>query len=143
MYCARKATVIIRVSKESSCAHNIALNHAVLQFQLSRSLSEPTGRESVSRYVEALKLYAQHMSAHVMSDMTIFQQLEGLFIYTKPHPQARYRVIIALHRCSFQTNEYPIKVLGSIFENGQRRIDPTKIESITKLAPPTSISELW
>ncbi|KAL0214288.1 hypothetical protein P9112_006472 [Eukaryota sp. TZLM1-RC] len=28
------------------------------------------------------------------------------------------------------------------FENGQRRIDPSKIESITKLAPPSSVPEL-
>ncbi|KAL0205621.1 hypothetical protein P9112_000928 [Eukaryota sp. TZLM1-RC] len=54
---------------------------------------------------------------------------------------AKYRIRIGLHKCSFQTKEHPIKVLGSIFENGQRRIDPSKIESITKLAPPTSVPE--
>ncbi|KAL0226212.1 hypothetical protein P9112_013536 [Eukaryota sp. TZLM1-RC] len=55
---------------------------------------------------------------------------------------AQYRIRIGLHKCSFQTKEHPIKVLGSIYENGQRRIDPSKIESLTKLAPPTSVPEL-
>ncbi|KAL0220028.1 hypothetical protein P9112_005681 [Eukaryota sp. TZLM1-RC] len=55
---------------------------------------------------------------------------------------AKYRIRIGLHKCSFQTKEHPIKVLGSIFENGQRRIDPSKIVSITKLAPPSSVPEL-
>ncbi|KAL0208766.1 hypothetical protein P9112_011353 [Eukaryota sp. TZLM1-RC] len=54
----------------------------------------------------------------------------------------RYRVRIGLHKCSFQTDRHPIKILGTIFEDGKRRIDPSKIETVRNLAPPTSVPEL-
>ncbi|KAL0214287.1 hypothetical protein P9112_006471 [Eukaryota sp. TZLM1-RC] len=66
MFSARKATVITGARKESVLPHVPVQNPANL---VAPYLSH-TGRESVSRYVEALKVYAQRMSCHVMSDMT-------------------------------------------------------------------------
>ncbi|KAL0222687.1 hypothetical protein P9112_002077 [Eukaryota sp. TZLM1-RC] len=40
------------------------------------------------------------------------------------------------------TDRHPIKILGTIFEDGKRRIDPSKIETVRNLAPPTSVPEL-
>ncbi|KAL0226871.1 hypothetical protein P9112_014195 [Eukaryota sp. TZLM1-RC] len=54
----------------------------------------------------------------------------------------RYRVRIGLHKCAFQTDQHPIKVLGTIFEDEKRRIDPSKIETVRNLATPTSVPEL-
>ncbi|KAL0207837.1 hypothetical protein P9112_010424 [Eukaryota sp. TZLM1-RC] len=82
-------------------------------------------------------IYMDDIIVAASDKMSFLTRLEFIF-----KQAAKYRIRISLHKCSFQTKEHPIKVLGSIFENGQRRIDPSKIESITKLAPPTSVPEL-
>ncbi|KAL0214770.1 hypothetical protein P9112_006954 [Eukaryota sp. TZLM1-RC] len=66
MFSARKATVITGARKESIPPHVPAQNPADL---VAPYLSH-TGKNSVSRYVEASKVYAQRMSCHVMSDVT-------------------------------------------------------------------------
>ncbi|KAL0215817.1 hypothetical protein P9112_008001 [Eukaryota sp. TZLM1-RC] len=69
----------------------------------------------------------------------VFQNLMKDYILSRAR---RYRVRIGLHKCSFQTDRHPIKILGTIFEDGKRRIDPSKIETVRNLAPPTSVPEL-
>ncbi|KAL0235433.1 hypothetical protein GEMRC1_002015 [Eukaryota sp. GEM-RC1] len=53
-----------------------------------------------------------------------------------------YRITFALKKCSFQTKNDPVKVLGTIFQNGQKRIDPTRIDAIKKLPAPKTVKEI-
>ncbi|KAL0219601.1 hypothetical protein P9112_005254 [Eukaryota sp. TZLM1-RC] len=53
-----------------------------------------------------------------------------------------YRVRIGLHKCAFQTKDYPIRVVGTIFEKGTRRICPSRIEKLNQIPIPTSVPEL-
>ncbi|KAL0215475.1 hypothetical protein P9112_007659 [Eukaryota sp. TZLM1-RC] len=53
-----------------------------------------------------------------------------------------YRVRIGLHKCAFQTKEFPVRVLGTIFEKGTRRICPSRIETIKKIIIPSTVPEL-
>ncbi|KAL0208029.1 hypothetical protein P9112_010616 [Eukaryota sp. TZLM1-RC] len=80
-----------------------------------------------------------------MHDIIVVASTEEVFLQRIDYILCRarqYRVRIGLHKCTFQTDRYPIKVLGTIFEDGKRRIDPTKIETVRKLAPSTSMPEL-
>ncbi|KAL0251546.1 hypothetical protein GEMRC1_000759 [Eukaryota sp. GEM-RC1] len=53
-----------------------------------------------------------------------------------------HRVSLGIKKCSFVTNASEIKILGCIFQNGKRRIDPDRIRAIQKLPIPSSINEL-
>ncbi|KAL0222656.1 hypothetical protein P9112_002046 [Eukaryota sp. TZLM1-RC] len=66
MFSSHKATVITGTRRESVLPLNPAQNSA----NLIAPFLHHNSREFVSRYVEAIKVYAQRMSAHVMLDMT-------------------------------------------------------------------------
>ncbi|KAL0248883.1 hypothetical protein GEMRC1_004117 [Eukaryota sp. GEM-RC1] len=63
--------------------------------------------------------------------------LQEIFFRAKPH-----RLCFGLKKCSFISSDRPIRILGAIFENGKRSIDPTCIAAILELPLPTSIGDL-
>ncbi|KAL0222785.1 hypothetical protein P9112_002175 [Eukaryota sp. TZLM1-RC] len=57
--------------------------------------------------------------------------------------QARYkRVSLGLPKCHFVSSRHPIKILGSVFQNKQRTIDPTRVESLLNLPRPKTIKDV-
>ncbi|KAL0239478.1 hypothetical protein GEMRC1_009586 [Eukaryota sp. GEM-RC1] len=54
----------------------------------------------------------------------------------------KHRIRFGIRKCSFVTKKSKIKVLGAIFQDGKRSIDPDRIEAIANLPIPTTISEL-
>ncbi|KAL0223445.1 hypothetical protein P9112_002835 [Eukaryota sp. TZLM1-RC] len=55
--------------------------------------------------------------------------------------QARYkRVSLGFSKCHFVSSRHPIKILGSVFQNKQRTIDPTRVESLLNL--PKTIKDI-
>ncbi|KAL0210035.1 hypothetical protein P9112_010119 [Eukaryota sp. TZLM1-RC] len=53
-----------------------------------------------------------------------------------------YRVRIGLHKCAFQTKDFPIRVLGTIFEKETRRIRPSRREKLNKITIFSTVPEL-
>ncbi|KAL0223915.1 hypothetical protein P9112_003305 [Eukaryota sp. TZLM1-RC] len=82
-------------------------------------------------------IYLDDIIVAAESKTDFLNRLEYIFIRARD-----YRVRIGLHKCAFQTKDYPIRVLGAIFEKGTRRICPSRIEKLNKIPIPTSVPEL-
>ncbi|KAL0215760.1 hypothetical protein P9112_007944 [Eukaryota sp. TZLM1-RC] len=54
----------------------------------------------------------------------------------------RKRVSLGLPKCHFVSSRHPIKILGSVFQNKQRTIDPTRVESLLNLPRPRTIKDV-
>ncbi|KAL0237740.1 hypothetical protein GEMRC1_012214 [Eukaryota sp. GEM-RC1] len=54
----------------------------------------------------------------------------------------KHRIRFGIRKCSFVTKKSKITVLGAIFQDGKRSIDPDRIEAIANLPIPTTIFEL-
>ncbi|KAL0216188.1 hypothetical protein P9112_008372 [Eukaryota sp. TZLM1-RC] len=52
------------------------------------------------------------------------------------------RVSLGLPKCHFVSFKHPIKILGSVFQNKQRTIDPTRVESLLNLPRPKTIKDV-
>ncbi|KAL0209033.1 hypothetical protein P9112_011620 [Eukaryota sp. TZLM1-RC] len=52
------------------------------------------------------------------------------------------RVSLGLPKCHFVSSRHPIKILGSVFQNKQRTIDPTRVESLLNLPRPKTIKDV-
>ncbi|KAL0236278.1 hypothetical protein GEMRC1_002860 [Eukaryota sp. GEM-RC1] len=67
----------------------------------------------------------------------LLETLKKIFELAKAH-----RVRFGLKKCAFVTSADPIKILGAIFHNKQRSIDPDRISAISNLPIPSTIGEL-
>ncbi|KAL0219751.1 hypothetical protein P9112_005404 [Eukaryota sp. TZLM1-RC] len=52
------------------------------------------------------------------------------------------RVFLGLPKCHCVSSRHPIKILGSVFQNKQRTIDPTRVESLLNLPRPKTIKDV-
>ncbi|KAL0210889.1 hypothetical protein P9112_009187 [Eukaryota sp. TZLM1-RC] len=96
----------------------------------------------------------QNVMAHILTGDGVFIYIDDIIIIGSTFDefierlrrvldQAKCtRVSLGLPKCHFVSSRHPIKILNSVFQNKQRTIDPTRVESLLNLPRPKTIKDV-
>ncbi|KAL0207295.1 hypothetical protein P9112_011923 [Eukaryota sp. TZLM1-RC] len=143
----------------------ITLEHLISQKHFGNSKStKETSRKIPSAFLVAASASTGRVSVSKTSPQCfkccIFS-IEGVFIYiddiiiignTLPEFIDRLktvllrakekRVSLGLPKCHFKSKDHEIKILGSIFVNGTRQIDPSRLTGLIQLPAPKTVKDV-